>query len=401
MKKLVGCLMALLCLLTFASAEDEWSWNLLEDKTVEILEYRGSEERKEEVTVPAEFDGYKVTVIGPYAFMKHSYLKRIILPETVTVIGESAFGECLSLEKMDLPEGLKVIGGFAFADCDALTGITLPANAVIEGGNPFVGCDLLTDIQVSPENPALEVVDSVLFDKVDKRLICYPFAREEDSYVVPDGVLAIGQSAFCGSGLKRITLPDSLTALDSDAFIDCDGLTSIALPDGVTVSSLNPFTACDNLTDILLSPEHPALGVTDGVLYSKEDMCVIACLAGLKIESCEIPEGIRVIGAASFQDCSTLTSITLPSSLEVIEDYAFYCCEGLKSIVIPDGVTAINMCAFFKCSELTSAVIPASVTYMEDWAFILCNSLTLTVPRGSYAETWAQRNNVPYTCSGN
>ncbi len=399
MKKLLGCLIALLCLLTFACAEEEWIWNLLEDKTVEILEYRGSEERKEEVTVPAEFDGYKVTAIGPYAFMKHSYLKRIILPDTVTVIGESAFAECISLEKMDLPEGLQVIGGFAFADCDALTSITLPANAAIEGGNPFVECDLLTDIQVSLENPTLEVVDGVLFDKAEKRLICYPFARREDSYAVPEGVLAIGQSAFCGSSLKRIVLPDGLTELDSDAFIACNGLTAIALPDSAAVSSLNPFTACGNLTDVLLSPDHPALGVADGVLYSKKDMRVIACLAGRAVESCVIPEGIRSIGAAAFQDCSTLKSITLPSSLEEIGDYAFYCCEGLKSIVIPDGVTAINMCAFFKCSALTNVVIPASVTYIEDWAFVLCNSVSITAPRGSYAETWAEQHHIPCTNS--
>ena len=65
-------------------------------------------------------------------------------------------------------------------------------------------------------------------------------------------------------------------------------------------------------------------------------------------------------------------------------------------VVIPDGVTKIGDCAFFACQNLTNAYIPDSVTKIGESAFAFCKKLTLCAPAGSYAETYAKENGIPF-----
>ena len=92
------------------------------------------------------------------------------------------------------------------------------------------------------------------------------------SIILPDCLTTIGIDAFCGcSFLTSITLPDSLTIIGGGAFDLCTSLTSITLPDSLLSIGGNPFTSCDNLTQIQVSPDHPMLLTTNGVLFNKAE----------------------------------------------------------------------------------------------------------------------------------
>ena len=73
------------------------------------------------------------------------------------------------------------------------------------------------------------------------------------------------------------------------------------------------------------------------------------------------------------------------------------CCPGgyKGDLVIPDGVTRIMNYSFNECSGLTSVTIPDSVTIIADDAFNGCN-LTIYGSTGSYAQTYAVRNHIPF-----
>ena len=51
-----------------------------------------------------------------------------------------------------------------------------------------------------------------------------------------------------------------------------------------------------------------------------------------------IPDGIRIIEARVFANCSNLEKIVFPANLAKIEEGAFAGCEMLKPIVIPNDV---------------------------------------------------------------
>ena len=203
-----------------------------------------------------------ILTIGDRAFSGCSSLTTVTLPEGLTSIGDSAFFNCSSLTTVTLPEGLTSIGDSAFFNCFSLTAISLPEGLTSIGNDAFLGCSSLAKIDVSPDNPIFAQIDGVLYEKATKTLVCYPAGKEGDSFAVPDGILAIGDSAFsfCES-LTTVTLPDSLTSIGDSAFYWCGSLTTVTLPDGLTTIGDYAFSYCDSLTTVTLPDSLTSIGV--------------------------------------------------------------------------------------------------------------------------------------------
>ena len=107
------------------------------------------------------------------------------------------------------------------------------------------------------------------------------------------------------------------------------------------------------------------------------------------LENVELPFALAELGAGSFAECSSLTSVTLPSSdlLWTVTDWqvsigkrvsggAFYNCDRLTELIIPEGLTSIGLSAFEDCDGLTSLTFPESLTEIWLSAFEGCDGLT-------------------------
>ena len=342
---------------TFTSGDYEYA--LLDDGTVEITGYNG---KAEKLTIPNMLNGKKVTSIDNRAFYLCNSLISIIIPDSVAKIS----------------------------------------------ANPFAYCSTLKSIFVSSEHPYFFAIDGVLFRKADSCLISYPKGREYTTYNIPQGITAIGNSAFfCCDSLISVAIPDSVISIRDSAFSCCKSLTSITIPDSVTSIGDETFSSCVSLTSVTIPDSVTSIG----------DSAFSSCVS---LTSVTIPDSVTSIGNIAFSFCTSLTSITIPDSVTSIGDGAFYACYSLTSITIPDSVTSIGDWAFSSCTSLTSITIPDSVTFIGDSAFDFCESLTsvsipdsvtfigdnafsgcpnltLTVPRNSYAAEYAKTNNIPYT----
>mgnify|MGYP002602572873 FL=1 len=65
-------------------------------------------------------------------------------------------------------------------------------------------------------------------------------------------VTEIAYNGFVRCSLKNIVIPDSITAIGSNAFEFCTELTEVTIPDSVTNPGWFTFTACRKLTSVTL-----------------------------------------------------------------------------------------------------------------------------------------------------
>lgn len=205
--------------------------------------------------------------------------------------------------------------------------------------------------------------------------------------VIPEGVTGIGSEAFLDcSGLTSISIPESVTSIGVGAFENCSGLTSIDIPEGVEVIGTRAFRSCSGLTSISI-PESvrrisgfafedcsglTSISIPEGV--KRIERSTFKGCSGLKDIS--IPESVKDIETVAFKGCSGLTSISIPESVTIMNEGVFSGCSGLTSINIPESVTSIGRSAFSGCSGLTSISISENVMYIGDTAFSGCSGLT-------------------------
>lgn len=72
----------------------------------------------------------------------------------------------------------------------------------------------------------------------------------------------------------------------------------------------------------------------------------------------------------------------------------------VTKINIPESVEKIGACAFCNCYGITQVYFPKKLTEIGDYAFYNCNDITIYGYINSYAETYANENNIPFVNIG-
>ena len=170
-----------------------------------------------------------------------------------------------------------------------------------------------------------------------------------------------------------LVIPDSVTVINQGAFYGCSKLTSITIPNSITRIDINTFYGCTNLKRVYISDFDAwcLIDLGDNPLMSNSECRLF--LNGEEIHgNFVIPSTVTTIKYGAFYNCSKISSLTIPNSVTKIEDYAFYGCAGLTSIKIPNSVTVLGWNSFRDCVGLTSIDIPNSVISIDSSAFKNC-----------------------------
>lgn len=264
----------------------------------------------EEIVIPEEHEGAKVTVIGDYAFWKYSRLTSVIIPDSVTTIEAGAFNACSSLTNITIPDSVTSIGKSAFSGCDSLA-FTEYNNAKYLGanGNPYFA--LLSSTESGIVTCEIHENTRIIADNA------FAYGRQLTNITIPDSVISIGKEAFLEcSSLTSVTIGKSVVSIGYSAFGNCKGLNKITIPNSVTHIGDHAFSSC-GLTEIT---------IPDSVTYIGD-----YAFGSSELTSVTIGNGVKSIGESTFWECN-LTDVIIPSSVVSICEDAFAYCDKLTNI---------------------------------------------------------------------
>ena len=179
-------------------------------------------------------------------------------------------------------------------------------------------------------------------------------------------VVKIGNSAFANKSIHDVSIPDSVTEIDSYAFNNCKYLKEVKLSEYLTYLGKRafgstyggPFSHCENLKTITFE------------------------------------KGTTQIAENLFRGCTGLENITIPDTVTEIENNAFEGCVRLTEVSIADNVTKIYPYAFNKCISLKKANLPKSLTYLGERAFGETVIEAIEIPKTLYGGPFSHCENL-------
>lgn len=361
----------------------------------------------------------KIT-IGASAFRGCSSLTSVTLSKNVTTINASAFGNCAKLKSIKadgntnfevkngllykadgtiicIPAGLEFenntvtlgddekIGAGALDGCVNLKKLVLPESITTIAANYFQDAKYLEEIVISSKT---ESIGNYAFDGSGLKKITYngyisDEAETLKTSVFPATLKTIGQQAFQGTQLEKVIIPETLNGVEFNSkgnvssysikagAFSASALKSVVIEGAETYFAMNSsgkdgvFANCVQLTDVKFMAETAQYG--KNLFYG--------CTA---LTSVQLPSKATTLGESMFAECTALTSITLPETLTALPGYIFQNCTGLTSVTIPKSVTTLGY-SVFRGSGIKEIEIPAGIEAIPNWTFMDCANLTKVV----------------------
>lgn len=282
-----------------------------------------------DLVIPATFTyggtQYTVTSIGNSAFKGMTGLTSVTFPNTLTTTNASAFENCSGITKLDLGTSIQALGQNSFKGCTGLTSVTVPASLKKLSNYAFSGAGLI-------------------------------------NLVLPEGCEYIGNYTFSNcQSLQSVSFPASLTTFGSSVFVGCSSLETLQVAAGCKAISVQDGLLYNAGKSVLkVCPAKKSGAVTVPQTCTKVDADAFNGCSLLT--SVALPEGMVSLGSAAFKGCTSLTQLSLGNSLTYISGDCFNGCSNLKNLILPQSlVTVADNNVFANMTSLESLILPAAV----------------------------------------
>lgn len=136
-----------------------------------------------------------------------------VIPSSVTSLGERAFSKCSSLTSVTIPDSVTSIGAWMFNECSSLTSVTIPSSVTSIGYYTFFCCNSLTDVYYTGSSEQWAAV-----------------SIESGNECLTNAEIYYAQSVIA----NILTLPASLTVIESEAFTGLPNVDAVSIPATVT-----------------------------------------------------------------------------------------------------------------------------------------------------------------------
>lgn len=386
------------------------------------------------VEIPSELGGEAVVCIGEFGmyesaelsyttkrtgFKGNSFIKKIVVPDSVLVTGTYCFAEMACLEELVLPKtlkyyfasaigtpwfgsqsdefcivgdgilikyngiggdvaipsGVKVISQWAMA-ANPLYSMTVPEiNTVTLPATLTYICD--NAIEMGASVLSLEIPDSVKF------IGNYAIDLSASAYTL--AVLDIGSGVKCANqrsfGFESVW-PTAIAAFNEDFVIVGDGVLIKCNVENVTEIPTSVRTincSLGNVDSIKIPANVQYIGAnalssaSEVTLSEGLQMVGVMAFNNSKISSVNLPSSVWYIGVGGFANCTSLTSAEL-KNVEFISPIAFFNNAVLGDVNLGKEVSYIGKQAF-ALSGISQMTLPDSVKLIDNETFYGCSFL--------------------------
>ena len=221
-----------------------------------------------------------VKVICKHTFFLCDRFKKITLPKSLEKMENNPFSGCSKLELINnsnayfikddviyngfktsvvgtlnkiksdnlvLLDGIKTINRNSFWNCKGIKRIVFPKSLEDIGYNPFVGC---SNIHFESQSPYYKVVDDVLYNKDQTKIVCYPSWKAVGDVKLPESIITLERGAFSGcSEMTSINL-HNVNIINKSCFTNCSLLKNVYCSDLITYIGEWAFAYCSNLEKV-------------------------------------------------------------------------------------------------------------------------------------------------------
>ena len=359
------------------------------------------------IVVPAS-----VQSIGDRAFYNYKTVNSITFSsaegaaESMT-IGDEAFANS-SVSAVELPANLNALGENVFSGCMSFTTVSIPAENLVYASSDGVLYNYdKTQIVLVPAGRTTSLTILGTVTQIGANVFN---GSSLTSVTLEEGITSIGESAFEGSKLVSVTIPASVTTIGKRAFADCEalasvtftaageeqaeqltsisesmfagsGLVSITIPASVTTIETSAFEGCASLKTVDFAEGSQLATIGAGAF--RESSVAGSAGADGAVVPLELPENVVTIGEYAFYACKSLTGVTFAgSALKTVQQYAFSE-SGLASIVMPAATSLVlgnnvfDSCASLKTADFTKIV---SFAALGNYLFAESGLTSFTVP---------------------
>ncbi|MBP5319731.1 MAG: leucine-rich repeat protein [Kiritimatiellae bacterium] len=414
------------------------------------------------------------TTVTGYIGLVPKHITLADWPEGVTAVGDDALTYLHDLESVEIPATVETIGtrafyntgyshltnitfeaggtapltiGFAAFYGAGIESITFPARLVAIRDSAFYLCSNLETVTFLGNQENVEIDDDAFKSTpyyahlpFKMRLMEIDGMQKVVGYqgTLPEVITAAdwpaeatavaGGSLGWNSIVKDITIPATITQVDTQAFLrsyeltnvvfqaaaagvdpaplviknyafgECDKLRAVTFREGLSRIEEYAFYGCPLLAEINF-PESGTEGVyiADAAFagteyeshlpfkfYVSEDNIITGfrgtCPAKLGgADGYPWPEGVDCIGSDAFSGCTTLEHVTLPPGITAVALGAFRDCSNLATVNFANSfstLTTIGGEAFSGCTSLETVELDGDSLYVDRSAFEGCSSLT-------------------------
>jgi len=381
---------------------------------------------------------------------KNTGLTEIDIPDTVSNIADGVFAECKKLSSVKLSKSLSSISAYAFARCEGLESIEIPKSLKTTNEayyyeyiygyqyGVFFGCTNLKNVTFEQgatliprglfaNNNGLEKIDIPdTIKKIDykafyncsnlkevtlhenlEEIIAESFRQTAIKEIkLPESVTFLENSIFSNTPLESIEISDNVTSMGTHNFQNCSSLKSVKLPESLKEIPSYTFENCTSLETIecpqslVTIKDHAFKGCTalkeikfNDNINKIDSYALENCDA---LETIKFPDSVTSYGEGLFYDCDKLTTVDLGLGMTSVPARMFEQCDILPALVLPYRTTTIGNNAFKECVKFKDITIPRMVNSISSSAFSYPAIMTIYGVAGTYAETFANNNNIKF-----